>query len=268
MREWGWGKASLLILAFGIAGFTLQCGGGGGGGASQPPPSGGGAVTLSSLQPIVEMQNASPFTLTLNGSGFASGDQVNFNGSAISANVMSPSQLTVTIPSSAIGSPGTLPVTVQSGNVTSSSLSFYVVPAISASPVTVTAGGATNNVNLAVPPFSTPQLILQSIGASTSGIASSAANGAVTVSPGQTVNLFVVGKGVTAGTFFEISGSNDITVTEPVASNFTQTTDVPPVPAVNFNINISSSAAVGPRNLIAIDPAGEISVFTGGIIVQ
>ena len=61
-----------FFLGLGLAAFTWGCGGGGGGGGSSPPPSGGGgAITLGSLQPIVQMQNAQPFVLTLNGSGFA-----------------------------------------------------------------------------------------------------------------------------------------------------------------------------------------------------
>ncbi|MGH9438879.1 MAG: hypothetical protein ACRD22_13530 [Terriglobia bacterium] len=260
-------RGGFVLLCFGLAAFTLRCGGGGSG-SSSPPSGGGGTVTLSSLQPIVQMQNSQPFTLALNGSGFSSGDQVVFNGNTLSSAVVSSSQLTATIPSSAVSSPGTALVKVQSGSASSSSLSFYIVPAISEVPVTVTAGSTTSNVNIAAPAFNPPQLLLEALGASTSGTATTAANGAVTVSPGQTVNLFVVGTGVTAGTFFEVTGNNDITVTQPGASDFTQTTDVPPIPAVNFNINVSSSATAGPRNLIVTNPAGEISIVTGGIIVQ
>lgn len=258
-----------LFLCLGLAAFTWCCGGGGGGGGSSPPPSGGGgAITLSSLQPIVQMQNAQPFILTVNGSGFASGDQVVFNGAAEPATVVNSTQLTATIPSAAVASPATLPVKVQSATSSSSSLNFYVVPAISPAPVTVSAG-VPATVNVTVPAFNPPSLLLEAIGGVQGvGPATTAANGAVPVTPGQSVNLFVVGNGMTAGTFYEVTGANDITVTQPVAADFTQTTDTPPVPAVNFNIAVSSSAAAGPRSLIVTNPAGEVSIISGGIIVQ
>ncbi|MGH9356103.1 MAG: IPT/TIG domain-containing protein [Terriglobia bacterium] len=258
-----------LFLCIGLAAFTWSCGGGGGGGSSPPPPSGGGgSITLSSLQPIVQMQNAQSFVLTLNGSGFASGDQVVFNGAAEPATAVSSTQLTATIPSSAVASPATLSVKVQSATSSSGSLNFYVVPAISPSPVTITVG-APSTVNLAVPAFNPPSLLLEAIGGVQGpGPATSAANGAVLAGPGQSINLFVVGNGITAGTFYEVSGANDVSVTEPIAADFTHTTDTPPVPAVNFNIAVSSSAAAGPRTLIVTNPAGEVSIVSGGIIVQ
>ena len=182
--------------------------------------------------------------------------------------MVSSTQLTATIPSSSVASPGTFSVSVRSATSGSSSLSFYVVPAISPAPVTVSAG-APATVNVAVPAFNPPSLLLESIGGVQGpGPATSATNGAVLVSAGQSVNLFVVGNGITAGTFYEVTGASDITVTQPVASDFTHTTDTPPVPAVNFNIAVSASAAAGPRSFIVTNPAGEVSIISGGIIVQ
>lgn len=267
MRKQEFNRGLLLFLCLGFAALTLRCGGGGSGSSSPPPSGGGGGITLSSLQPIVQMQNAQQFILTLNGSGFASGDQVVFNGAAEAATAVNSTQLTTTIPSSAVSSSGTFPVKVQSGTSSSGALNFYVVPAIGPAPVTVSAGALTT-ANIAVPAFNPPKLLLEAIGGSTNGIATTATNGVVPVSSGQTVNLFVVGQGMTAGTFYEVTGNNDIIVTQPVASDFTQTTDTPPVPAVNFNITVSSSAATGPRNLLVTNPAGEISVVSGGIVVQ
>ena len=266
MRKQESSSGRLLFLCIGFAAFTLCCGGGGSGSGSSPSSSSGGGAVLKDLQPIVQMQNAPAFTLTLDGSGFSSSEQAVFNGTPEPTTVVNSTQLTSTIPSSAISSPGTFSVKVQSGTASSGALNFYVVPAIAPNSVTVSAGSPTT-VNVAVPAFNPPKLLLEAIGGvQAPGPATSAANGAVIVSPGQSVNLFVVGEGVTAGTFYEVTGNNDITVAQPLASDFATTTQG--TPAVNFNIAISSSAAAGPRNLIVTNPAGEISVFPGSVIVQ
>lgn len=202
------------------------------------------------------MQNGSAFTLTANGSGFGSGDQVVFNGTAVTTTVVNSTQLTATIPASAISQAGTFNVAVGSN---SSAQQFYVVPAISPTPVSVAANG-TATANITVPAFNPPTLQLQE-----AGISPNAGQLAITVNPGQTVKLFVVGKGLKPGVFFEVSGNNDVTVTQPLATDFPGTQDGQP--GAEFNINVSASAAPGPRNLIVTNPAGEISVFPGGIVI-
>jgi hypothetical protein len=265
MKQRRFSRRVLPALCVGLAAFTLHCGGGSSGGGSNgsgtvtpTPPT--ASITLSSLAPIVTMQNGSAFSLTANGSGFSSGDQVVFNGSMVAATVSNSTQLTAQIPGSAISKPGTFSVTVQSGGTTSSAQDFYVVPAINPTPVTVT-GGATASVSISVATVSSlSPLLLQAIGINTS-----AGSSAIAVSPGQTVSLFVVGTGILPGTFYEVTGNDDVAVTQPVVSDFTKTTGG--TPAVNLSVTISSSAAAGPRNLIVTDPAGEISVFPGGILI-
>ncbi|MDE3178911.1 MAG: hypothetical protein KGM47_04545 [Acidobacteriota bacterium] len=263
------GKLAVIVVCLCLAAFSFQCGGGGSSGGSTPPGGGGGGpIALSSLSPIVAMQNGSAFTLTVKGSGFASGDQVVFNGSSESATVASSQQLTAQIPTSALSSPspaGGFQVKVQGGGQTSGPLTFFVVPAISASTVNVSAGGTTSGVNISVPSFNPPSLQLQSIGGSTSGSATSAGQSAIIVTPGATLNLFIVGNGLIAGTFYEVTGGG-VTVTQPLVSDFTQTT-APVSPAVNFSIVISPSATPGPRSLIVTNPAGEISIYPGGIVI-
>jgi hypothetical protein len=258
-----------VLLCLGFAVLTLQCGGGGGSGSSSSGGGGGngggGTVSLTSLNPIVAMQNGAAFTLTVNGSGFVSGDQVVFNGSAITPASVSPTQLMAQIPSSALASAGTFNVNVKGASNSPSPLSFYVVPQLSPAPVTVSAGVAASGVNIQVASL-TPTLQLQSIGGCVCPTETTAGVSEVTVSPGQTVNLFVVGNGMVAGTFYVVTGGG-ITVTQPLATDFTQTTS-PVTPAVNFNITISSGATSGPRNLMVINPAGEISVYPGAILVS
>ncbi|HEX5482471.1 MAG TPA: hypothetical protein VFZ08_07570 [Terriglobia bacterium] len=264
-RKFGLLWAACLCLAI----FSFQCGGGsssGGGGGSGGGNGGGsgggtGTATLSSLSPIVTMQNGPAFTLTANGTGFASGDQLVFNGAAAATTVVNSTQLTASIPTSALSQAGTFNVTVQSGGGNSSAQSFYVVPAIAPSPVAVTANG-TATANIAVPAFSTPSLQIQE-----AGVSPNAGQIAVDVNPGQTVQLFVVGPGMKPGAFFEVSGNNDVTVTQPLATDFPGTQDNPPQPGAEFSVSISPSAALGPRNLIVTNPAGEISIFPGGIVI-
>ncbi|MGH9397206.1 MAG: hypothetical protein ACRD18_10205 [Terriglobia bacterium] len=264
-------KTFFVLVCFGLAAFTLQCGGGGSGAAPPPPGGGGGGggpVTLTSLSPIVAMQSGGGFTLTANGTGYSSGDQIIFNGAAEQATVVSAQQLTAQIPASALASAspaGGFQVTVKSGSNSSTAMTFYVVPAINPAPVTVTAGAATSGVTISVPAFNPPSLQLQDIGGSTSGAATSAGSSAVIATAGTTVNLFIVGNGLVAGTFYEVTGGG-VTVTQPLATDFTQTT-APVSPAVNFNIVISSAAAPGPRNIIVTNPAGEISLLPGGIVI-
>src|SRR5579875_2482384 len=257
VKEKGLTQGLLLgVLCLCVAIFTLQCGGGGGGtsssgssggssGGGSGSGSGSSSVSLASLSPIVAMQNGPAFTLTVNGSGFGSGNQVVFNGTSEPTTVVNSSQLTAQIPSSALSSSGT----------------FNVVPALSPSNISVSAGATTPNININVPSFNPPTLQLQAI-----GIGTTATAGILTVNPGaQNVQLFVVGNGIKPGTFYIITGNNDVTITQPIASDFTSTTDN--TPAVNFNINVSSGAAPGPRNLIVENPAGEVSVFPGGIVI-
>lgn len=266
-------KVFLILMCLGLAGLAASCGGGGGGGGSTSTGGGGGTttlgpVTLTSLNPIVAMQNGAAFTLTATGTGFASGDQVMFNGTAEPTTDVDGQHLTAQIPTSALASASAatgFAVTIQSGSNTSAAQQFYVVPAINPSPVTITSNSTTSGVNISVPAFNPPSLQLQDIGGSTSGTANEAGVSAVFVSAGTTVNLFLVGKGLIAGTFYQVTGGG-VTVTQPVTTDFGQTTS-PSTPAVNFNIAIASNATPGPRNLIVTNPAGEISIYPGGIVI-
>ncbi|MGH9406368.1 MAG: hypothetical protein ACRD3D_11105 [Terriglobia bacterium] len=259
----------VLVLCLGVAGLNVRCGGGNAGAPATGGGSGGGggALSLTSLSPIVASQNGSAFTLTVNGAGFAAGGEVTFNGTPEPTTATSSTQLTAQIPASALIAPSTgsgFPVGVRGGSNSPSPLNFYVVPAITPSTVSVTAHAVTSGIDIQ-PAALTPTLELQSIGGCVCSTETTAGSAEVTVGPGQTVNLFVVGNGMVAGTYYIVTGSG-VTVTEPVASDFTQTTS-PVTPAVNFNIVVSASAPAGPRNLVVTNPAGEISIYPGAIVV-
>lgn len=269
-------KPVLLPLCLCLAVFAFQCGGGspsssnsggtgnnGGGGGN----TGGNSVTLASVSPLVARQNSAGFTLTVNGSGFTAANQVTFNGASEPTTLVSGGQLTAQIPSSAISStrPTGVPVSVTRASNAPTALTFYIVPAITPSSTAVTAGTVTTGVNIQVPAL-TPALQLQSIGGCVCSTETTAGSPEIQAAPGQTLNLFIVGNGIVAGTYYIVTGSG-VTVTQPVASDFTQTT-TPVTPAVNFNITVSAGAAPGPRNLIVTNPAGEISIYPGALVIS
>lgn len=104
-----------------------------------PPPS------TTSINPATVTAGGAAFTLTVNGSGFASGSVVQWNGSALTTNVLSANEVTASVPASDITSPGSAQISVKSGGVTSNAQTLTIVagPALSAlNPNTITAGSA------------------------------------------------------------------------------------------------------------------------------
>lgn len=95
---------------------------------SAPPP------VISSLSPASAIAGGAAFTLTVNGTGFVSGDTVNWGGTALTATFVSATQLTAAIPASLITTAGSASVTVVSpGSVTSNASTFTISPVISGS---------------------------------------------------------------------------------------------------------------------------------------
>jgi redox-regulated HSP33 family molecular chaperone len=114
--------------------------------ANNPTP------VLTSLSPASATAGSAAFTLTVNGTGFASGAVVKFNGAARTTAYVSATQLTAAILASDIASVGTPTVTVTNptpGGGISNSLTFTISAAnnptpvlTSLSPMSVTAGSA------------------------------------------------------------------------------------------------------------------------------
>lgn len=101
--------------------------------------------TISSINPATVTAGGAAFTLTVNGSGFAGDSAVQWNGSALSTNVLSLNEVTASVPASDISSQGSAQITVKSGGVTSNSETLTIVagPALSSlNPDTITAGSA------------------------------------------------------------------------------------------------------------------------------
>ncbi len=208
------------------------------------------------------MQNSMGLTLTANGSGFTNSSLVIFNGAAQPTSFVSSIQLAAQIPPSSIAQPGPFSVTVQNSGLTSKPKSFYVVPLINSQQVSVASGTESGGVNIAVRGI-TPTLSLVAV-----GTGNSAGSTGVNIAPGtQDARLLLVGKGIAPGTFVAIGGNpSEIMVTQPLASDFGETTDN--MPAVNFTLSVSTGAVQGPRDILVTNPAGEIAVFVGGLMIS
>ena len=167
--------------------------------------------------------------------------------------VPSPNQVTVT-------------ATSQEDDTKSASATVTIVPqSSSANTVQVASGQTISNVNVEVSPL-TPTLSIYAAGTCSGSTCSTAATGAQ-VAQGSSVTLFVVGKGIVAGTVYSISGNPaDVTVVQPSGSQFGQTSDG--TPSVTFNITVSPTAVPGLRNIMVSNPTtGELSAFVGGLLI-
>gem|GEM_PF-706509 len=217
--------------------------------------------SLSSLNPIVSMQNTQSLTLAVNGSGFSSSSQVQFNGAAKPTTFVNSAQVTAQLSSNDLAQVGKFPIDVETNSTLSPALSFYVVPELTSHDVTVTAGSTAGMVNVAAQTItnSGPQILQV-------GLNNTADAGGATVAQGSNATLLLVGQNIAPGTYYVVSGnSGDVTVTQPVASGFITTTGGQP--AVQLSVTVSSTAATGPRNILVTDPDGNVSVFVGGLLV-
>ena len=75
------------------------------------PPAPGTMPTISQLNPSSATAGGASFTLEVDGTNFASGAFIKFNGSTVTMLTNSSTKLTATIPASAIMNSGTVPVT-------------------------------------------------------------------------------------------------------------------------------------------------------------
>ncbi len=100
-------KTVQIVLLAGLLPIGLACGYS----KHTTPPQAGTMPAITQLSPNNENAGAA-FTLTVNGSNFASNAAVNFNGAAQTTTHVSANQLTAAIPGSADMNSGTVPVTV------------------------------------------------------------------------------------------------------------------------------------------------------------
>lgn len=76
------------------------------------PAQPGVTPAIAALAPDNTNAGSSAFTLTVNGTHFASDAVVNFAGNAMPTTFISASQVTATVPATAVATAGTMPVTV------------------------------------------------------------------------------------------------------------------------------------------------------------
>ena len=101
--------------------------------------SGSQTFGLTSLNPYTVAAGSGAFTLTATGIGFANGDSITLNGTAIAATFDSATQLHATIPAANVATPGTLQVAVQDASRNSTNqLPFIVTGGAAGTPPTLT----------------------------------------------------------------------------------------------------------------------------------
>ena len=93
-----------LLMVLGLAAACAGCG--------TMPAQTGMMPAIAQLLPATMAADSSPFMLEVEGSNFGSGATVNFNGHSVTTTFVSATRLTAAIPTSAVMSPGTVPVTV------------------------------------------------------------------------------------------------------------------------------------------------------------
>jgi hypothetical protein len=102
-------KHSILLLALAAVFLQLGCG------YSNPgntPAVAGVVPVVTQLVPASVAHGAAAFTLTINGSSFASNAVVNWNGTALTTSFVTANQLTAAVPAASIAGAGSVPVTV------------------------------------------------------------------------------------------------------------------------------------------------------------
>jgi hypothetical protein len=122
------GQACLFMLAALLA--SASYGSGGALAQAHPVP-----LINQPLAPAAALPGGAGFTLTVNGTGFASGAEVRWNGTALATTFVSASQLTAAVPASNVASAGTASITVTnpgSGVAASNVVFFDVVQPASA----------------------------------------------------------------------------------------------------------------------------------------
>jgi len=105
-------------------GFPITSGTGGGGSGGNSAPA------ITNLSPAQIKAGSAAFTLTVSGTGFASGALVSWNGTALATTFAGATQVTAAVPANLIASAGTASVTVaNSGGANSNAATFTITSA-------------------------------------------------------------------------------------------------------------------------------------------
>lgn len=252
-----------LVLALAAAG----CGGGSSGGSTTPTPS-TVSVTISPTSATIGYSATQQFTATVSGSTNTAVTWTVSNANSSSSTQIGSidSSGLYTAPAATSLSAANTPTTVSvlAGQTASANVSVPPLNSITSVTVTATSQADTSQSASATVTFSGISIIaVGQCDLSTSKCSADATG--TEVSQGQTVYLFVAGFGILPGTTYSISG-NDVSVTQPSSSSFQLASDNT-TPTVYFPITVSSSATLGPRNLVVKNSGGELAAFPGAISI-
>jgi len=212
------------------------------------------AQQLTSLSPSSSAAGGPDFVLTANGSGFANGSVILWNGFSIPTNFASTSQLTAVVPASFIAAQGSASVAVQNpGGATSNALTFTIGQGSSGAPIISTL--SPNSATTGGPAFTlTVQGANFTVGA------------AVLWNGGALSTSFVNASQLTAfvpASLIAVQGSANVNVLNPggTLSN-----------TINFGIGQQSSGApvitsLSPSSAAPGGPAFTMTVFGSGFAV-
>jgi hypothetical protein len=101
------------------------------------------APVITSIDPNAVTAGGSPFTLTINGSGFVAGATARWNGSALPTTFVNEKQLTAGVSAQLIATAGIVSITASIQTAVSNSASLTVSPTLtSLSPASTAAGGS------------------------------------------------------------------------------------------------------------------------------
>lgn len=216
---------------------------------------------LATLEPLVAVASSGDFNLIVRGLGFTPNSKVEFGAAPRVTVFEDSSRLVARIFAEDIASSGRVPVRVRDGNLASRDELFSVVPQLRAGQVTAVGGAETEGLDVDVTPAAPTSLTLLA-----AGVGTAAGNTGIRLQPGEAVRVLLVGHGLLPGIYVSISGPQaDFAITQPVAADFTTTTDG--TPAVRVSLSVSPTASAGVRNILVANVEGERAVFAGGIEV-
>lgn len=105
----------------------------------RPGPGAPGALAVSSISPSTAQEGSAAFTLTVRGSNFLSSSTVLWNGRSKTTTYVSATELHAQVDAADIAHAGTVPVTVSTGSVVSTSSATFTISAA----ISTTTGGTT-----------------------------------------------------------------------------------------------------------------------------
>ena len=207
------GTASIVANSGGTSSKTLTF-------TITPPPA------ITSLSPSSVTAYGPAFTLTVTGTGFATGDVVQWNSSPLTTKVVSATQLTASVPSNQIGGAGTVSIVVTAGGLSTAASSLTVNPQppmiTSLNPTAAIATGAAFTLSVNGTGFTQNATVLWN-GAplSTTFVAQNQLTAYITASlianPGTVSVTVTAGGTTTSATNFTVSAPPSITTLSPAS---------------------------------------------------